>query len=572
MQPSTGLRTLPALQTAAATRQNARIPVALSMKFPGRFERPTRRGRHDPLFVSQYTHSITLTMTGPTTLNQTFTVTPGSGACPAPAKGKPLVCTWPFALAPGSYRAGVTARDASNAILSLTKGVPAVVKTGAANTLAFTMYGVPNGLIVLMTGNALYGNVIDLGTPRSFDVYPYIDEGGHIEVITGDGTPILTVTQTAGSLHPVIAQPTGTPPKFTISAPSGAPNLGTATLVVTASLPTADGDLCKMPGAVCTSQSFTFNERELVGVCCTNGVQLYGIDGTGPLATIGSASNVAAFTFDAQGDLFVAEKNAVLEYPPPYATPSATISNGIDGAVAIAASNDGKIFVANADANPQSITVYQPPLAAATPAATIVDAVALPTPPVNAPSLNVVNASYDPDAVILGTAAGLSTYLAPYTGAPLATTGASLDLAFGPSGTPYAITPTGFAYCAVNSTCFSNVGSVSGGYAIAVTSAVDVAQASFFYVASTDGNIYAFSQASPSTPLTIPAGFSGQPQRMPANIATDPAGNLAAIDYNGNAVVIHTNPSGKPGVPPSFGGSLTLTHGIASPQQVEIFP
>ena len=60
---------------------------------------------------------------------------------------------------------------------------------------------------------------------------------------------------------------------------------------------------------------------------------------------------------------------------------------------------------------------------------------------------------------------------------------------------------------------------------------------------------------------------------MPQNIAADPHGNLAVVDYHGNAVNIYTGVVRRAGAAaPMFGGSITLTQSIANPSQIQILP
>jgi hypothetical protein len=571
VRPADG--TQPALRTRRHT-----VHVVVKMSFPYRNGHRRSHDRRSPLYISQYTSTVEVTFAGgPTAFSHTYAVTPGTGSCPT--SGGSTTCSWTAAVAPGTYGVTIVARDAAANVLSQTKSVPSVVAAGENNVLRFTMYGVPTGLGVFLVANGSpgsssgwFGNIYDLGAPLSFSVYPYgVTEGGHVQVITGAGTPQIVATQTSGSLDVALTPATGDPPTFTVSAPAGA-NLGVATVQVSATFPASGADICSLPGAVCTATPLTFSGQELVAVCCANGVQLYGIGGGGPLKTIGSATSAfTAFAFDAQNDIFVTTANGVSEYTPPYSgAAAATITTGINGAVAIAVSDDGKLFVANASASPQSITEYIAPFANASPAATITQGIALPTPPANAPALSIDNGSTQTDTLAVATSAGVQTYAPPYTAAPVAIGNALNDFLYNPFGTPYGLTTSGVAFCV--STCDANLAAVSGGYALALPSPTNTAGAQFAYVASTDGHVYAFN-LNGTTPLTLAPDLSMQPQLMPENIASDPHGNLAIVDYEGNSVTVYTGVTAVGPATPAFNGTpVTLTTSILHPSQVQILP
>jgi hypothetical protein len=349
--------------------------------------------------------------------------------------------------------------------------------------------------------------------------------------------------------------------------------LGLATLVVKASFPFSDQNLCALPGASCTSNPLTFNRQEVVAVCCTDGVQLFGIDGTGPLATAGTgASGISAFTFDGQGNLFVATAGSIDEYAPPYANVAATISSGVASPSAIAVGDDGNLFVANAGANPQSVTAYLPPYAHASPSATITDSIELPGPPGNGAQLAIENGTNVQQPILLvANSGGVNEYAYPYAAAPTALRNAVDGAAIGPGGVLYALTAGGPAFCTFGYGCNSPFGSAGNAYTITVPHPANVAATPFAFVAASDGNVYAFNPNN-ATPLTLTGGFSGLPQLLPANIATDPNGNLAVVDYQHNAVVIHTGASAKGTSIPSFAGTVTLTQSIHWPSQVQILP
>jgi hypothetical protein len=573
-----GCSGIPATPTAAVQggRPNARthtkVPVVMKMAFPQRKSRRHGR-RRTPLFVSQYTKTVEFSIGGPTPFNHTYAITDGSAACPT--AGKTTTCSWTIDFAPGSYLFTIVARDAAKNILSETENVPEKVAAGRDNLMHLTMYAVPTSIQTFLNGNAVLGNIIDLGVKRTFSVYPfsYAQSGGYIQVITGAGTPTLVVKRISGTMTPQIVQPSGSPPTFTVSAP-GTASLGLATLVVNATFPSSDQNLCELPGANCTSGPMTFNAQEIVGVCCTNGVQLFGIDGSGPLATVGSAaSGISAFAFDRLGDLFVAKAaGSVDEYAPPYAAPIATLSSGIDDPIAIALSDDGNLFVANAGASPQSITEYVPPYANATPSATITNGIALQTPPANAPQLALQNGvSAQQPLLLVANPAGVNAYSYPYSAEPTAIQNALDGVAIGPFGVLYALTPSGPSFCTFSSGCQPSFGTVSNAYTIAVPRPSNVSSTPFAFVASTDGNVYAFNTNN-ATPLTIAGLLTGLPQLMPLNIATDPAGSLAIVDYQNNDVLVYTGASAKGTSVPSFSATVKLSQNVHAPTQVQILP
>jgi hypothetical protein len=563
---------------SSPSQQGRAIPVVIKMAFPHRRAARRSHSRRSPLYISQYTSTVKVTFAGgPTAFSQTYTVTPGSGACPN--SGGTTTCNWTAAIAPGSYHATIVAYDASSNILSETEGVPEVIAAGHDNALLFTMYAVPTGVGVFLNTNTLSGtagyfaNVYDLNTPLSFSIYLYgVTEGGHVSIITGAGTPQLAVKRVSGTLDVGLTDPSGDPPVFTVSDPGGA-NFGLASIAVTASFPESDADICNLPGATCTSDPITFSGQELIAVCCGAGLQLFGIDGTGPLATIGNASSdFTGFAVDAKNDIFLASSdNSVSEYAPPYTSAAATITNGISDPVALTVSADGKLFVANLTAVPQTVTEYVAPFAGASPQTTIAN-VTLPAA-TTAPALAVSNYN-QADSLAVATSAGVHQYDPPYASAA-AIPNAVTDFFYGAFGSSYGLTTAGFTYCAPPAGCSATlIGTVPAGlgYALAIVSPVNSVTTPFAYVASTDGNVYAFN-TNGTTPTTIAGDFLTQPKLMPQNIATDAHGNLAVIGYSANKVTVYTGVSATGSAAPTFGNPpIVLMQGIVNPSQVQIVP
>ena len=167
---------------------------------------------------------------------------------PAPAlvrfQGGRLPAVGSIVLAPGVYQVTIVARDGSSGknVLSETNA-PAVVRAGVDNTLRFTMYAVPTrprACSSMGTGSSAASTIS--ASPLSFSVYIYgVTENGHVQIITGAGTPQLVASQVSGSLDIGLTQPSGQPATFTVSAPGGT-NLGLATVRVSASFPAADQD------------------------------------------------------------------------------------------------------------------------------------------------------------------------------------------------------------------------------------------------------------------------------------------------------------------------------------------
>ena len=170
---------------------------------------PKRRNRR-PHYVSAATKAMTIALTGPSNVTQTFGLTPSSNGC----SGTPTVCTIDIALAAGSYTATVETYDeapvngsipAGAHLLSTASNVPLSVKLGIANALPVILDGIPASCFV--------GALPTAAGAAPFSVTAKDADG---DVIVGSYTTPIALTDsdasgasavaTAGSDHPAAGE------------------------------------------------------------------------------------------------------------------------------------------------------------------------------------------------------------------------------------------------------------------------------------------------------------------------------------------------------------------------------
>ncbi len=424
----------------------------------------------------------------------TQALTTTSGGCTSTLAN--TQCQLTLALPANSYTATLTTEDASGTALSTAQSIAFTVVAGTANNIPIVLSGIPAAIVtaaVSATSQAVIVNALDADN----------------NIIVGSGAPRFTVSNTSG-IALTLTQPTTTSPNVFTAVPAAA---GTATLNVTASY-SGVTDACAQSGAVC-SATFTLTS--------------------------------------APPPLFVANNNGttVTEYTSPYTGTPTTISNGIDGAVALTFDSVGNLFVLNQGGN-GSVTEYASPYTG-TPIATISNGTSIPGASMLDPSGNLFVAYSQPASVL--------EYAPPYTDAPTTTITNGLNepiaLVRDPSGNlfvadpnidtvwefapPYSGTPT-----AITNT-------VSGPLAVALDSAGDL------FVANdgrglSNGAVTIYSSPYTDAPTTTITNGVYTPQAM----VFDPSGNLFVANYGNNTVTEYAPPyTGAP--------TATISTGIIDP-------
>jgi hypothetical protein len=102
-----------------------------------------------------------------------------------------------------------------------------------------------------------------------------------------------------------------------------------------------------------------------------NDITVYEIGNFGsPTITVSGLNTPDGLTFDAQGNLWVAQATSVVEFTPPFTTksaPAVTITNGLKAPSGIAFDPNGSMYVADKGNN--AIVVY--PMGSVTPSTTV---------------------------------------------------------------------------------------------------------------------------------------------------------------------------------------------------------
>ncbi|MBV8489682.1 MAG: hypothetical protein JO199_04055, partial [Candidatus Eremiobacteraeota bacterium] len=352
-----------------------------------------RRHQHER-YVSPATQSMTLSLAGPTVVNQTIPLTPGSANCKATISG--TLCSFSPSLAPGQYTATIATFDAVNPQngkeLSEATGAAFTITAGTTNAVNLTLSGVPASLAVAPESTAstldATGKFDLIGTGAHPFLVEALDSDGN--TIVGPGAPAFSVTQTGGSMAATIVAPTAKAPNQFSIAPPAAFTSNTAAVKVQAQYSAPEPDACTVNGAAC-SATFDFAMEALVATAGNGAANIFTAGNSASLVGISNSVNYpSAIAFDRSGDLFVASclagcgignsPDAVLEYSPPYTQPPAVISNGVAGPEALEFDAQGRLYVANCGScslgAADSIAVYDPPLnAKSVPAITLTSGV-----------------------------------------------------------------------------------------------------------------------------------------------------------------------------------------------------
>ena len=166
-------------------------------------------------FISPATQGMTLTLTGPTQLNETIALRPALN----PACTKPngvVLCVLDFDLYPGNYNASATTYDEpplydvippSAHVLSTAKNIPLSVRAGTSNALDLTLGGVPASLALTGLPSGTIGTA--LASPQLLSIVAkdadgYTIVGPYANPVTladSDSSGATTIT-TSGSDNP----------------------------------------------------------------------------------------------------------------------------------------------------------------------------------------------------------------------------------------------------------------------------------------------------------------------------------------------------------------------------------
>jgi len=490
---------------------------------------------------------LAINMSGPATVTQTVSVGPTSSGC-TPAPGG-TSCQLSLTLPAGTYSGTI-----GSAAVAFT------VAATSANALNLTLGGVPAQVAVVPASSLSAQNAqggIDLyGAGKHLLLVELLDANQNIMV--GGGGASYQMSQAGGSLPTAITQASVTAPNlFYVTAPAS-PTSNSATLRATASY-TSPGNPCAQSGAVCNGTA-RVDVRQILGVANAGGntVTLYVNGQTAPLMTVANGvASPAALTFDAAGDLFVANQpGTVTAYAPPYNQAPIAIANGINRPQALALDVRGDLFVANGSGS-NTVTMYSPPYGgspAATISANVSDPVSLAVDPNG--NLFVVNASGNT----------VTEYAPPYSGAPtIISKGLNTpnSLALDTRGNLFVANLNSTPNSVVEFTPpFSNqsapVATITNG--VNEQGAIALSSTNLFVPNQGSNTVTEYTAPYTGSPVTILGG-----QSQPMALAIDAAGNLFVANYGNNTVTEYS--------PPYAGGSwTTLAAGVSAPQALALSP
>ncbi|MBV8489418.1 MAG: hypothetical protein JO199_02720, partial [Candidatus Eremiobacteraeota bacterium] len=253
------------------------------------------------------------------------------------------------------------------------------VVSGQANTIAMTLSGIPNRILVLpASGSAIpKGNggfdLIGIGAIKW--IVEAMDADSNI--ILGAGAPTFTVSAPHGSFTVALTQPTATAPNTFYIQPPATYKSGSTSIDVQASY-SGEADGCAQNGAVCDT-GFTVDMQQLFAVASQTTIKILKLGSLTTLATLAPSTTVNAIAFDSSGNLYASTcgancggsgPDAILKYAAPFSGTPVSITNGIDHPEGILIGSNGELYVANAgtlDAPPgsDSIAIFSLPVTAA---------------------------------------------------------------------------------------------------------------------------------------------------------------------------------------------------------------
>ena len=476
--------------------------------------------------------SLSINVTGPTTISQVVSVGPNSSGCTPGAGGS--TCQLALSLPAGTYAGTV-----GGAAIAFT------VAPGSTNALNLTLGGTPSQIAIVpaspTSAQNAQGGIDLLGAGRHPLLVEMLDANSNVMV---GGGATYALAQAGGSLPVTIAQSPIGPNCYYVSA-GPASNGSTAMLRATANN---------------LSGTTRVDVRQLLAVANSGAstVSLYVNGQPLPLAVVQSAvTSPQALVFDGAGDLFVANQpGTVTIYAPPYNQSAVTIANGINHPQSLAVDAHGDLFVANGNGS-NTVTVYSPPYGGG-PTAAIATGVDDP-----------VNLALDSNAnlfVVNAAANTVTEYAPPYTGTP---TTISKGL-----NTPSSLALDGHGNLFVanlNSTPNSVVEysppfSSSSAPVAVVTNGVNeqgsiaLISSNLFVPNQGANTVTEYTSPYTGTPTTIVGG-----QSQPVALAIDSAGNLYVANYGNNTVTEYTPPYAP-------GAWATVSTGINAPLALALSP
>jgi hypothetical protein len=371
-----GLSTVPSAGGFSSPQTHLREGrLVLRIKVPK--VRHARAGRN-PQYVSLATQSMSVAISGPTKVTQTANLTSTSKGCTSTLTS--TLCQLTIALKPGNYTATISTFDAVNGggnKLSTAQAVAFPVKAGSSNAIGLTLSGIPHSVLVVpgsaYSHTAAGGEIELFGSAANKLLVEALDADGN--AIVGPGSPSFVVSKAFGNLAIALAQPSPAQPNFFSVTPPSAFSGQTATLSVQAVYNSGLTDGCAQPGANCFGNAKVAMEQ-VEAAAQGAGFSVFESTDAAPFATVNGLTGANAVAFDSAANLYVLSASGIGVYAPPYTTLSYTLTAGMNRPRALTFDGNGDLFVANCPtcvaSSGDSVTEYAAPVSStSTPSATI---------------------------------------------------------------------------------------------------------------------------------------------------------------------------------------------------------
>jgi hypothetical protein len=530
---------------------------------------PKKKKKRHEHYISPATMGMTLSLTGPSSVNETVALTPSSNPnCLQSLSG--TVCRFSMRLLAGNYVADISTFDAvacsggtchipvSANELSTGQNVAVTIHGGVTNQADVTLSGIPASLAVVPTSVT---SVSDVG---GYDLvglgaHPFLIEALDADnnAIVGPGAPTYAVSET-GTVTIAIAGPAGTSPNtFTLTPPTNFTAGGAATIKITATYPAGATNACNL-GGVCT-ETVAVALREMLLVGNTDGtVTGYPVGSGTPIVTLpDGAGTPSAITSDTNGNVFAAylsgSSGSVDEFPPGSATVSRTLTSMISHPCCLVVDPaTSELFVANTDNS--LVTVYAPGFTTVG----LVFASALPAAMLEDGDANIVVGGNQSTAYLAPPFSAENSIAAGSAPCPPSGFGATA-LALDASGVLFVA--AGGVICAWPNTANGYSGTTTTVASSLTTPSIAVDASDNVYGADPgDDLIEVYSPPYNGTAaLQIAQGI-----HSPKSIALDASGNLYVANNSANTVTVYATNATTPG--------MTLSNGIDHPTVVYVEP
>jgi DNA-binding beta-propeller fold protein YncE len=254
---------------------HAKVNVTFAVNAPASKTAQLRTRGARPQYLSPATQSITLAITGPTSVTETQNLTVNSSGCTSSLAS--TICLLTVALAPctspvtNCYTASLTSYDQTGGtgnVLSAAQSIAFTVVANQSNTIGLTLSGLPAQTVISPTTTLTAQNVgggLDLYAQgaHGFDVYS-VDADG--DIIVGSGAPTFTVTTNSNSMAATIGGPTSSSPNTFAITPPATYSSGTVSITATPTFAGQATNGCAQTGANCAGVTITADMQELIYV------------------------------------------------------------------------------------------------------------------------------------------------------------------------------------------------------------------------------------------------------------------------------------------------------------------